>query len=251
VRSIRPFGWQRASKKTPVGARQPALTGVSALIQLQLDVDTSGSRAITKLASRLLALTAVRVGVVITATWNEFEGIDWSRPDEPALHAIWRVPASRMKLSVGNKANAALGHDVPLSAQAVEVLRAIHIMTGRRPWLFPNDKAWREPMSDAAVSTMYKRMDGGAYKGRMVPHGWRAAFSTVMNEWAAERERDGDRMIIDMILAHIPAGMSASEWAYNRARYLKRRGELLNVWAEMISKGLSSPFSLVDAFGRE
>jgi len=71
-------------------------------------------------------------------------------------------------------------------------------------------------MSDAAISTMYKRLRAGAYRKRMVPHGWRASFSTIMNERAAELERDGDRVIIDMILAHVPAGISASEWAYNR-----------------------------------
>ena len=110
---------------------------------------------------------------------------------------------------------------------------------------FPNDRAWRETMSDSAVSTIYKRMRVGAYKGRMVPHGWRAAFSTLMNEWAAEHGRDGDRMIIDMILAHVPAGISASEWAYNRARYLNRRTELLQIWADFVSSNLVSPVSLI------
>lgn len=76
-------------------------------------------------------------------------------------------------------------------------------------------------MTDSALSSLYKRIGGGRFKGRMVPHGWRTSFSTLMNERAAELERDGDRLIIDMILAHVPEGMSASEWAYNRARYIK------------------------------
>jgi hypothetical protein len=78
----------------------------------------------------------------------------------------------------------------------------------------------------------------------MVPHGWRTAFSTIMNERAAELERDGDRAVIDMILAHVPEGMSASEWAYNRARYLKPRTVLLQVWADIISEGLPEPKTL-------
>jgi hypothetical protein len=78
----------------------------------------------------------------------------------------------------------------------------------------------------------------------MVPHGWRAAFSTIMNERAAELERDGDRMLIDMVLAHVPEGMSASEWAYNRARYLKPRAALLQVWAGIISEGMPGPMTL-------
>jgi integrase len=121
------------------------------------------------------------------------------------------------------------------------------MMSGCRELLFPNDKSWREPMSDAAVSGLYKRMRGGAYRNRMVPHGWRAAFSTIMNERAADLERDGDRLIIDMILAHVPAGISASEWAYNRARYRKPRAELLRIWGDMISEGLRPPHSLIGA----
>lgn len=58
---------------------------------------------------------------------------------------------------------------------------------------------------------MYKRLVGGKFKGRMVPHGWRSALSTTLNERVAELERDGDRMIIDMVLAHVPSGVSASE----------------------------------------
>uniref|UniRef100_UPI0035CC4B57 hypothetical protein n=1 Tax=uncultured Sphingomonas sp. TaxID=158754 RepID=UPI0035CC4B57 len=62
-----------------------------------------------------------------------------------------------------------------------------------------------------------------------------------MNERAAELDRDGDRMLIDMILAHVPPGMSASERAYDRARYRKPRGVLYQGWADMISEGVGPP----------
>ena len=215
------------------------------MIQLQQDIDRSTSRVITKLASRLLALTTVRVGVIIGARWEEFEGIDWRCPDTSAPGAVWSIPAARMKLSVEDKSNEGFGHDVPLAPQAVAVLRTLRLFSGARELVFPSDKSWREPMSDSAISTMYKRVCGGAYRNRMVPHGWRAAFSTIMNERAAELERDGDRLIIDMILAHVPAGISASEWAYNRARYRKPRAELLRIWANMISCDLIEPMSLI------
>jgi len=235
----------KSLKKTPPGSKQPALTTLPELFILQQDVDRAKSRVVTKLASRLLALTAVRIGVLLTATWDEFEGIDWAQPDTPAPDAVWRIPARRMKLDVEDKGNDAFGHDVWLAPQAVEVLRCLRVITGFRSLVFPGDRSWRVPMSDSAVSTMYKRMRGGAYKGRMVPHGWRAAFSTIMNERAADMERDGDRMIIDMILAHVPEGMSASEWAYNRARYSRRRREILKDWAMLISDGLTSPMCLI------
>ena len=61
-----------------------------------------------------------------------------------------------------------------------------------------------------------------------MPHGWRSSFSTIMNE-RAERELGtdlrllADRLIIDLMLAHTPAGMSATELRYSRARYMDRR----------------------------
>lgn len=87
-------------------------------------------------------------------------------------------------------------------------------------------------------------MAGGRYKDRIVPHGWRFAFSTLMNERAALLERDGDRLVIDMILAHMPNGVSASEWAYNRACYFKPKAALLQAWSDMISQDLRSPETL-------
>ncbi|WP_296625090.1 integrase arm-type DNA-binding domain-containing protein, partial [Rhizorhabdus sp.] len=190
-----------ALKPTPAGSKQPALTKVKELLELQVDVDRSTSDPQTKLCSRLLAILVPRIGVLRTAPWSEFEGIDWDDVDAPAPDAIWRVPAARMKLEVEDKANEAFGHEYPLPPQAVQVLRALRVLTGRYELLFPGLHNRRQAMSDSAVSTMYKRIRGGKYKGRMVPHGWRSAFSTIMNERAAELGRDGDRVIIDMMLA--------------------------------------------------
>lgn len=234
-----------ALKPTPPGSKQPALTLPADLLEFQRTVDRSRSEVKTKIASRLLALTVVRVGVLRQATWDEIEGIDWGDLCAPTPDAIWRISASRMKLEVEDKGNEAFGHDVPLPHQAVALLRVLRTMTGRYNFLFPGGKSWREPMSDAALSGVYKKMAGGKYKGRMVPHGWRSSFSTIMNELAAKNRSDGDRMIIDMMLAHVPKGMSASEWAYNRARYLEPRRELGQVWADIISEGLVDPATLL------
>lgn len=234
-----------ALKPTPKGSKQPALTTLPELLTLQRVVDASTAGPATKLASRLLALTAVRVGVLRTATWSEVEGIDWSKPAEAAPVALWRIPADRMKLEIEDKGDAAFDHDVPLPAPAVEALRALHLLTGRGKLLFPNGHSAREPMSDAAISTLYKRMADGRYKGRHVPHGWRSAFSTLMNEWAMEHGREGDRLLIDLMLAHRPKGMSGSEFAYNRAKFSARRRVLADTWATMIAEGLEPAMTIV------
>jgi integrase len=155
-----------ALKPARKGRRLPALTTVPELRELQLCVDRSKSNLLIKLASRLLALTAVRIGVLRTACWSEFQGIDWKEPDAPCEKPIWRIPAERMKLEVEDKLNPGFAHDVPLSHQAIEVLRALRILTGACPHLFPHRNSARKPMTDAAVSGTYKRMSAGKYKSR-------------------------------------------------------------------------------------
>jgi len=236
-----------ALRRTPKGSKQPAIVDPAGLIELQQSVDRSTSGAMVKLASRLLALTVVRIGVLRAAPWDEFVGIDWDRPDDPAIGAVWRVPAARMKLEVEDKGEAAYDHDVPLVPQAVAVLRALRVLTGRGKYLFPSQRSTLLPMSDAALSTLYKRR---GYKGRHVPHGWRAAFSTIMNERAVEMDKEGDRLVVDLMLAHAPKGMSASEFAYNRARYATRRRELAGAWADLITVGLADPGELVHGHAR-
>lgn len=75
-------------------------------------------------------------------------------------------------------------------------------------------------------------------------HGFRAAFSTIMNEWAEREGKEHDRKIIDLMLAHVPAGKV--EGAYNRAAYMQRRRELALIWAGKLSKGLPEPTALVE-----
>lgn len=236
-----------ALKPTPKGAKQPALTNIEELRKLLDRVDRSTSRPETKLANRLIALTVVRVGVLRTSIWPEYAGLDWEEPDAPAPDAEWHIPAERMKLEVEDKGDEAYDHRVPLVPQAVEALRALRRLTGRCQFLFPNTRTTREPMTDAALSSLYLEL---GYRGRHVPHGWRAAFSTLMNEWAARHGRDHDRLVVDLMLAHRPKGMSSSEFAYNRALFSDRRRELAQVWSDMISANLCPAADLLNGQAR-
>jgi integrase len=195
-----------------------------------------------KLASRLLALTAVRPGVVRAARWNEIEGIDWSDEQVELDTAVWRIPPARMKLELDEKGDEAFEHVVHLAPQAVEVLRAVRKLSGRFAFLFPSIRSTRMPMSENAIGYMYFR---NGYSGRHVPHGWRATFSTIMNERAAVLRRAGDRAIIDAMLAHRPKGLSASEMAYNRAEYMQRRREIACDWATLLTEGLQPAGKLI------
>lgn len=204
--------------------RFPAITDLDKARQVLRDVDATRGYAITKLAIRLLALTAVRPGVIAAAPWSEL----------PPGCNVWVIPAARMKLRKHMKDDEARDHLVPLSKQAIETIEAARTITGGCPLVFPNTRHAHRPMSENAMGYMLNR---AGYFQKHVPHGWRSTFSTIMNE----RYR-GDRAIIDLMLAHVPE--NEVEGAYNRALYLDRRTELAQIWADLISEGLLPPLTL-------
>jgi integrase len=224
----------KALKPAPKQTRQPAITDLELLRDLLRAAEASGASPVTKVASRLLALTAVRPGVVRGTAWTEIEGVNWDseRPEE-ANAGLWRVPSSRMKLALDRKDEAAFEHLVPLSRQALEAVAAIRPLTKRLPILFPSNRHLHRPLSENAIGYLYNRC---GYHGRHVPHGWRAAFSTIMNERAERAGRPGDRAVIDLMLAHVPS--NKVEGVYNRAAYLDRRREIAQEWADLLTEGL-------------
>lgn len=233
----------KALKPVTKKGKQPAVRTIEAAREVLRTMEETTSGPLTKLASRLLALTVVRPGVVRAAKWIEFEGIDWSDPTAAAPHAIWRVPAERMKLDMEDKDDEAFEHVVPLPPHAVEVLHAVRRLTSRSVYLFTSIRSARHPMSENTIGYMYAR---NGWSGRHVPHGWRATFSTIMNEKAIRERRPDDRAIIDAMLAHKPKGMSGSEMAYNRALHMERRRELAAEWAIMLIIDLRTPSSLLE-----
>jgi integrase len=214
--------------------RQPAITDLEKLREMIGKVEEDYARPVTRLAMRFLALTAVRPGELRGARWDEFEDLDG---DEP----LWRIPAARMKGDFDRKNEEGGDHLVPLSYQAVAILRALWPLTGACPLLFPSNRHPHKPMSENAIGYLLNR---AGYHGHHVPHGFRAAFSTIMNEWANREGNAGDRQIIDLMLAHVPPGKV--EGAYNRAAYMPRRRELAQIWADMLVTTLPSPVALVE-----
>ena len=236
-------GIKKGLRPTPPGGKQPAFKTIEQASRLLADMDACTASTSTKLASRLLALTATRPAIVRFATWPEFEGIDWSDPHSPAPCAKWRVSAERMKLAIDDKGDEAFEHEMPLPREAVEVLRQVRRLTGHLPYLFNSVRSPRKPMSENTISYMYAR---NGYSGRHVPHGWRSTFSTVMNERAVKQRRHEDRAIIDGMLAHKPKGVSGSEMAYNRAMHWDRRCELAAEWAMLLTAGLRPASDLLE-----
>lgn len=165
-------------------------------------VQATDAQPATKSAFELLVLTACRSSEVRFAQWTEFD-LDSS---------IWTIPESRMKTG--------LRHRVPLSRQAVSLLRETQARgeTTGRVFNTPRGKA----LSDSTLSKLLRENDVGA-----VPHGFRSSF----RDWAAECT-NVPREIAEQALAHVEG--SASELAYRRTDYFERRRALMQEWADYL-----------------
>ncbi|RZM34385.1 MAG: DUF4102 domain-containing protein [Sphingomonas sp.] len=183
---------------------------------------------VVKRASRFLALTAVRFAAVRGARWNEIEDLDGAAP-------LWRVPAARMKLKAAKKLDAKNDHLVPLSRQAVALLREIRADmhhggenmhrddANMHGLIFDRSAGAGKPIGEKSIGALYDR---AGFEGRHVPHGWRASFSTVMNE------RGADGADVERALAHTPKDKVKA--AYDRSERLQRQRDLFQEWADML-----------------
>ena len=205
-------GLRGALAPLPPKGHRPALADLEEARTLLTRSDATPGQPTTKIALRFLALTAARPGEVGGLRWDELQDLEGKAP-------AWLIPRERMKM--------ARDHTVPLSRQAVECLLAIRRLTGRGRLAFPNLRSIRAPMSENAMGYFLIRL---GYRGRHVPHGWRATFSTIMNE-----RFPADRAVIDLMLAHSPK--DRIEAAYNRAERMPRRRELAQAWADLLLEG--------------
>ncbi|AIV49905.1 tyrosine-type recombinase/integrase [Burkholderia pseudomallei] len=164
-----------------------------------------------KIAIRLIILNAARKSEVIGGRWSE---IDFDA-------AEWRIPPERMK---GGKE-----HVVPLSRQAVALLRELRALSGGDV-MFPNRRDPRRPMAGGSINNVMHRM---GFTEEAKPHGFRALFSTYWHEAQAPHD------VIELCLAH-SVGSTVSR-AYNRAQLLDERRELLQRWADLIDDLAKAP----------
>ena len=167
----------------------------------------SDASPITRIAVRMLLLSALRTTELRMASWSEIDTKD----------KIWRVPQRRMK----NRAS----HLVPLSTQMQELLTDLRLLTGAGALLFPNTRDASQPMSENAIIFVLYRL---GLKGKLTSHGFRAMFSS----WGNEKGYNADA--IELQLSHVPGNKVRT--AYNRAAYLDQRRELLQGWADYIDE---------------
>lgn len=208
----------RALAPTPAQRHHPALLDIADARALLAAVEHAAAAPAVRLASRFLALTAVRLAAVRGARWDEIEDLDGDAPR-------WRVPAARMKMRRARKVDRGNDHIVPLAPAAVAVLRAARPLSTGAGLIFPGRGAAR-PLGEGTLGELYDR---AGYAGRHVPHGWRATFSTVMN-----RTGDFDAELIERALAHAPKDRIRA--AYDRDDRLDRRRALFRAWAALLTE---------------
>jgi len=158
----------------------------------------------TKLALQLLAITFVRTNELIGALWEEFD----------LENSIWAVPAHRMKMRAE--------HLVPLSKQALQILRQLKEVSGGSRFVFPG----RNPDKPISNNTLLFALYRLGYKGKMTGHGFRAVASTALNEMSFRSD------VIERQLSHCER--DEVRGAYNRAEYLTERFAMLQHWADYL-----------------
>lgn len=115
-------------------------------------------------------------------------------------------------------------HIIPLSQQAVAILRELHPLTGRGKYVFPSLRSGERPMSENTVNAALRRL--GYDKGEMTGHGFRSMASTLLNEQGWHHDA------IERQLAH--AERDAVRGAYNYAEHLPKRRKMMQAWASYL-----------------
>jgi len=186
-----------------------AITDPKAIGELLRAIDGYQGYYVTKCALRLAPLFFVRPGELRRAEWVEID-LD---------NAEWNIPAERMKMREP--------HLVPLSFQAVEILRELQALTGDERYVFPGARTNNRPMSDNAILAALRRM--GFAKDEMSGHGFRAMARTILDEVLQVRPD-----FIEHQLAH--AVRDPNGRAYNRTAHLAERRKMMQQWSDYLDK---------------
>jgi integrase len=202
---------------TPVREKHfPAITDPKRVGELLRGIASYKGLGVTRAALQLAPLVFQRPGELRMAEWSEVD-----------LEAgMWTIPSERLKRKKREKASGP-PHAVPLSSQAVEILRDLHPLTGHGRYVFPGLRTGERPMSDNTILAALRRM--GFPKNEMTGHGFRAMARTMLAERLGEAES-----VIEAQLAHAVADSLGR--AYNRTQFLEQRRAMMQTWADYLDQ---------------
>lgn len=191
-----------------VVTHRAAVTAPAAIGALLRALEAFDGTFVVKSALRLAPLVFLRPGELCTAEWDDIDLDD----------ALWRIPAKRMKMREP--------HLVPLSRQAIAILKAIAPLTGATRFVFPSARTRKRPMTIEALTAGLRRL--GFSGEEMTAHGFRTTASTRLNEMGHRPD------LIERQLAHVEP--NAVRAAYNRALYLEERRAMMQGWADELDR---------------
>jgi len=168
-------------------------------------VDMYDGELQTKLALKLMILVFIRHNELLNARWDEFI---FDRSE-------WRIPAERMKMDKP--------HIVPLSKQAVKILKELQKINGIFEYVFPQKRNPRKVMSNGTMTRALHKMD---YKGKLTVHGMRGTASTILNENGFNPDA--------IELQQSRQDSNKVRASYNHAQYLDERRQMMQWWADYL-----------------
>lgn len=175
--------------------------------ELMRSIDGYGGMGITRFALQLAPHVFVRPGELRHARWDEID-LDG---------ALWTIPAEKTKMRKD--------HRVPLSRQAVAILRELHAITGPVGYVFPSVRTRVRPMSENTLNAGLRRL--GYASDEMTAHGFRAMAATLLNE-SGKWHPDA----IERALAHGDADKVRA--AYARGAFWQQRVEMAQWWSDYL-----------------
>jgi len=178
-------------------------------------IDGYEGSLVVRCALRLAPLVFVRPGELRMAEWDEFN----------LNEKEWRIPAARMKMRAP--------HFVPLSTQAVEILRELHPLTGDKRFVFPGERSRDRAMSNNTINAALRRL--GYSSEQMTGHGFRSMASTLLNEQGWHPDA------IERQLAH--QEQNEIRAAYNYAKHLPERRKMMQAWSDYLDRLRASSVS--------
>jgi len=161
---------------------------------------------VVRYALQLIILTFVRPGEIRYASWDDF---DLKKKE-------WRIPASKTKM--GRE------HVVPLSKQAIAILKKIKEVSGELPYVFPGYRDHLKPISENALTYGIRKSLG--YDA--TAHGFRTLASTTLNEQGFSSD------VIERQLSHVE--QNKIRGAYNRYEFIKERVMMMKWWGDYLEK---------------
>ncbi|MDP3087038.1 MAG: integrase arm-type DNA-binding domain-containing protein [Methylotenera sp.] len=173
-------------------------------------------RSLDALSGGVTVQNAVRLAPLLFCRPSELRKMRWSELD--LEKSQWQYFVGKVKKD----------HLVPLSKQAIEIIRELFPISGNLTYVFKGGRDPQRPMSESAVNAALKRL-GYDTQNEITGHGFRAMARTILHE-----RLNIDPHVIEHQLSHaVPDALGT---AYNRTKFIDQRTKMMQIWADYLDE---------------